>query len=184
MSKIVAPTVREILGEPEPSASVRTLTITDGILGVTHAAKQECDDGTWILADTGATHEPVSLRKGQKIPTGTRPCKLQFAIGHVEGWISADDVVYIVSEEDVPSIFPLCRIIAACNMSWTLTPTCGDLVGHNGEKFAIVFRGSPSLPFLHMNELERLRIHRKRCLRTKAMKSLMRLGESTEKNSN
>ena len=176
VSKIVAPTVREILGEPEASASVRTLTITDGILGVTHAAKQECDDGTWILADTGATHELVSLRKGQKIPTGTRPCKLQLAIGHVEGWISADGVVYIVSEKELP-----CRILAACNVSWTLTPTGGDLVGHNGEQFAVVFRGSPSLPFLHKNKLGRLRNHRKRCLRTKAVKSSMWLGELTEK---
>ena len=65
-------------------------------------------------------------------------------------------------------------------MSWTLTPTGGDLVGHNGEQFAIVLRGSPSLPFIHKNELERLRIHRKRCLRTKAVKSLMQLGELTE----
>ena len=48
------------------------------------------------------------------------------------------------------------------------------------EQFAIVFRGSPSLPFIHKNELERLRIHRKRCLRTKAVKSLMQLGELTE----
>ena len=31
--KIVAATVREILAEPEPHATVRTLTITDGILG-------------------------------------------------------------------------------------------------------------------------------------------------------
>ena len=71
VSKIVAATVREILGDPEPSVSVRTLTITDGILGVTSAGQQECNDGTWVLADTGATHEPVSVRKGQKIPTGT-----------------------------------------------------------------------------------------------------------------
>ena len=64
-------------------------------------------------------------------------------------------------------------------MSWTLTPTGGYLVAHSGEKFAIVFRGSPSLPFLHVNELEQLRIHRKRCLRRKAVKSLMQLGELT-----
>ena len=69
-------------------------------------------------------------------------------------------------------------------MSWTLTPTGGDLVGHNGEQFAIAFRGSPSLPFIHKSELERLRIHRKRCLRTKAVKSLMQLGELTGNNSN
>ena len=93
MSKIVGATVREILGDPDSSVSVRTLTITDGILGMTHAAKQECDDGRWVLADTGATHEPVSLRKGEKIPIGTRPWKLQLAIGYVEGWVSADGVV-------------------------------------------------------------------------------------------
>ena len=80
VSKTVAATVREILGEPEPSVSVRTLTITGGVLGMTHAAKQECNIGTWILADTGATHEPMGLRKGQKIPAGTRPCNLQLAI--------------------------------------------------------------------------------------------------------
>ena len=43
---------------------------------------------------SGATHEPVGLRQGQKIPTGTRPCKLQLAIGHVDGWGSADGIVY------------------------------------------------------------------------------------------
>ena len=59
VSKIAAATVREILGEPEPDVSVKSLTIIDGILRMMHAAKQECDDGTWILADTGATHEPV-----------------------------------------------------------------------------------------------------------------------------
>ena len=82
------------------------------------------------------------------------------AIGHVEGWVSADGVVYVVSEAELPRIFPICRIIDECNMSWTLTPTGGYLVAHSGEKFAIVFRGSPSLPFLHVNELEQLRIHR------------------------
>ena len=55
--------------------------------------KTEGDSGTWILADTGATHEPVGLRKGQKIQTSTRPCMLQLAIGHVEGWASAGSVV-------------------------------------------------------------------------------------------
>ena len=74
VSKIVAATVREILGEPEPDVSVKSLTITDGILRMTHASKQECDDGTWILADTGATHELVALMKGQRIPASTRPC--------------------------------------------------------------------------------------------------------------
>ena len=70
-------------------------------------------------------------------------------------------------------------------MSWTLNSTGGDLVGHSGEKFAIVFRGSPSLPFILNNELELLRIHRKRCRRTKAVKkSLMRLGKLTEKTTN
>ena len=43
VSKTVAATVREILGEP--NVSVKTLTITHGILGMTHAEKQECDDG-------------------------------------------------------------------------------------------------------------------------------------------
>ena len=95
MSKNVAATVCDILGGPEPGVSLKTLTITDGILGMTHAAKQECGDGTWILADTVATHEPVGLMKGQKNPAGTRPCKLQLAIGHVEGWASADGLVFL-----------------------------------------------------------------------------------------
>ena len=60
MSRIVAATGREILGE--------------------------------LVA--GATHEPVGLREGQKIPTGTRPCKLQLGIGHVDGWCSAHDIVF------------------------------------------------------------------------------------------
>ena len=47
-----------------------------------------------------------------------------------------------------------------------------------------VFRGSPSLPFIHRNELERLGIHRKRCPRTRAAKSLMRLVELTERTTN
>ena len=105
VSRIVAATVREILGDPDPSVSVRTLAISDGVLGVIIAAQQACDNGTWILADTGATHEPVSVRKGQKIPTGTRPCKLQLAIGHVDGWASDEGLVYIESETDMPSIF-------------------------------------------------------------------------------
>ena len=50
---------------------------------------------------------------------------------------------------------------------WTQL-TGGDLVGHNGEKFAIVLRGSPSLPLILKNEMDRLRIHRKHCLRTRA----------------
>ena len=33
----------------------------DGILNMTHAAKQECDC-LWVKGDTGATHESVSLR--------------------------------------------------------------------------------------------------------------------------
>ena len=61
------------------------------------------------------------------------------AIGHVEGWTSADGVVCIVSETELPSIFPICRIIAECDVSWTLKSHGGDLVGHKGEKFAIVF---------------------------------------------
>ena len=56
------------------------------------AAQQACENGTWILADTGATHEPMSVRK---IPTGTRPCKLQLASGHVDGWASDEGLVYI-----------------------------------------------------------------------------------------
>ena len=169
VSRIVATTVLEILGDPDPSVSVRTLAISDGVLGVTLAAQQACDNGTWILADTGATHERASVRKGQKIPTGTRPCKSQLAIGHVDGWASDDGFVYIESETDLPRIFPICRIIAECNMSGTLTSTGGDLIGHNGERFAIVFRGSPSLPFLHKNDMDRLRVHRKHCLRTKVV---------------
>ena len=109
---------------------------------------------------------------------------MQLAIGHVEGLASGNGLVDIVSETELPSIFPICRIIAECNTSWTLNSTRGDLVGHNGEQFANVFRGSPSLPFTHKNELERLRIHRKRCCMTKAVKSLMRLGELTEKTAN
>ena len=66
-------------------------------------------------------------------------------------------------------------------MSWTLTSTGGDLIGHNGERFAIVFRGSPSLPFLHKNDLDRLRVHRMHCLRTKVVNSLMSLRDLTEK---
>ena len=90
---------------------------------------------------------PVGLRKGQKIPTGTRPCKLQLAIGHVEGWASADGVVYIVSETELPSIFPICRIIAECNMSRTLNSTGGDL----GEKFAPCIQGF-SVSAVHSQE--------------------------------
>ena len=56
VSKIVAATVREILGDPDSSVSVNTLTTADGILNM----KQECDDGLWVMADTGATHESVS----------------------------------------------------------------------------------------------------------------------------
>ena len=46
-----------------PMLTVKTLTITDGIQGMTHVAKQQCDDGTWILADTGATHEPRRFQR-------------------------------------------------------------------------------------------------------------------------
>ena len=62
MSKIVAATVREIVGDPDSSVSVNTLTTGDGILFMAHTAKQECDDCLWVKADTGATHESVSLR--------------------------------------------------------------------------------------------------------------------------
>ena len=48
----------------------------------------------------------------------------------------------------------------------------------------IVFRVSLSLPFIHENELARLRIYRKRCWRTKAVKSVMRLGELKGKTTN
>ena len=61
VSKIVAATVREILGDPDSSVSVNTLTIAGGVLNMTHIAKQECNYGLWIVA-TGATHESVSLR--------------------------------------------------------------------------------------------------------------------------
>ena len=105
---------------------------------------------------------------------------MQLTICHFDEWTSADGVVYILSETELSSIFPICRVIAECIVSWTLTPTGGHLVGHNGEQIAIVFRGFPSLQFIHKSELERLRIHRKRRLRTKAVKSLMQLGELTE----
>ena len=59
----------------------------------------------------GATHEPVGLRDCQKIPTGTRPCKLQLAIGHVDGWGSADGVVYSDSDTELPSIFRLTQLL-------------------------------------------------------------------------
>ena len=62
VSKIVAATVREIVGDPGSSVSVNTLTTADGILNMTHAVKQECDDCLWVKADTGATDESVSLR--------------------------------------------------------------------------------------------------------------------------
>ena len=53
-----------------------------------------------------------------------------------------------------------------------MNSTGGDLVGENGDRFSIVFRGSPSLPFIHEDELARLKIQRKRCVRSKAVKSL------------
>ena len=68
-------------------------------------------------------------------------------------------------------------------MSWTLTSTGGDLIGHNGERLAIVFRGSPSLPVLHKNDLDRRRVHRKHCLRTKVVNSLMSLERFDRKDS-
>ena len=71
---MLAATVCEMLGEPEPDVSVKSLAITDGILRMTHAAKQECNVVTWILADNGATHDSVALMEGQGIPAGTRPC--------------------------------------------------------------------------------------------------------------
>ena len=104
VSKNAATPVREILGEPEPDVSVKSLTIIDGILRMTHAAKQECDDGTWVLADTEATHELAALMKGQGIPAGTRPCQLKLAIGHVEGWASADGRVKTVTDTELPII--------------------------------------------------------------------------------
>ena len=74
MSRIVAATGREILGE--------------------------------LVA--GATHEPVGLREGQKNLTGTRPCKLQLAIGHVDGCSSADGVVYTVSDTNYQVLSDYC----------------------------------------------------------------------------
>ena len=58
--------------------------------------------------------------------------------------------------------------------------TVGDLVGDIGGAFSTVFKASPSLPFVRVGELARLRIHRKQCLRSKAVQSLMRLGEIEE----
>ena len=55
---------------------------------------------------------------------------------------------------------------------------------HNGGTFAIVFRGSLSLPFTREDELAQLRIHRKRCLRSKALQSLMRLGDLKDRSTN
>ena len=48
-------------------------------------------------------------------------------------------------------------------MIWTFNSTGGDLMGDNGETFALIFRGSPLFPFIHESELARMRIHRKRC---------------------
>ena len=59
-------------------------------------------------------------------------------------------------------------------MSWTFNSTGGHLVGDNGETFAIVFRCFPSQPFIRESEQARMRIHRKRCLRSKAVQSLVR----------
>ena len=69
-------------------------------------------------------------------------------------------------------------------MSWTLKSVGGDLVGHNGGTFGVVFRGSPFLPFTHENELVQLRIHRKLCLRSKVVQSLMRFGDLKDKSTN
>ena len=41
----------------------------------------------------------------------------------------------------LPSIFPICKVIAESNMSWTLKSTGGDLVGDNGENFATDIQG-------------------------------------------
>ena len=67
----------------------------------------------------------------------------------------SDGVVYTVSDTELPSIFPICRVMAERNIIGTLNSTGGDLVGDNGENFAIVIRGSPSLPFIRENELAR-----------------------------
>ena len=57
-------------------------------------------------------------------------------------------------------------------MSWTLKPTGGDLVERSPLCSGVL------LPCLsHVNELAQLRIHLKRCLRSKAAQSLMRLGD-------
>ena len=45
VSRIVATTVREILGDPDQSVSMGTLAISDDVLGVTIAAQQACDNG-------------------------------------------------------------------------------------------------------------------------------------------
>ena len=61
--------------------------------------------------------------------------------------------------------------------------TGGDLVGHNGETFAMVFRVLfLCLCFVRMSW--RNRIHRKRCLRPKAAQSLIILGDLKEKSTN
>ena len=94
------------MGDIEPDVSLKTLWSSGGILGVTSNTIRSCNDGTWILADTGATHEPVGLREGQKVSSGTRPCKLQLAIGQVDGWATADEIGYIVTDAELPKMFP------------------------------------------------------------------------------
>ena len=66
-------------------------------------------------------------------------------------------------------------------MSWTFNSTGGHPVGDNGETFANEFRCSPSQPFIRESEQARMRIHRKRCLRSKAVQSFGATGE-TRKN--
>ena len=62
-------------------------------------------------------------------------------------------------------------------MSWTFISTGGHLVGTLVRPSPLYSGGSPSFPFIHESEQARMRIHGKRCLRSKAVQSLMRLGE-------
>ena len=71
---------------------------------MTHVAKQECAVGTWILADTGATHETVALMKSQRILANTRPGNLAAGNWTCCGWAFADGLVKIVTDAELPSI--------------------------------------------------------------------------------
>ena len=54
----------------------------------------------------------------------------------------------------------------------------------NGETFGVLFKGSLSLPSIREDELAQLRIHRKRCLKSKTAQSLMLLGDLKDKSTN